>query len=452
MLAMAHDIPRDPAIDSTIFILRDGYEFIWKRCQRLGSVAFRTRIMGQKAVCIHGPDAAQLFYDEGKLQRRHAMPRRVVTSLFGKNAVHTLDDAAHRQRKAAFLGLMSPPSMERLMDITAQCWRRAIRHWEQTPEVELFAEAQCILTEAICTWAGIPANHIDLPRRSRDFGRMVDAFGGVGPRLWSGKLARMRTERWIRELIRKARDGEVHVEQQSALYVMAHHRELNGERLPEKTAAVELINVLRPTVAISWYVTFAALALHQNPSCALQVRESSEYADLFMQEVRRFYPFTPYLGAMVRNPFEWCGHRFEPGTLVLLDVYGTHHDPAVWKAPEEFRPERFREWPGGYFDFMPQGGGRHVSGHRCPGEWITMHNIALALHFLTRCMIYEVPAEQDLRYTLARMPTRPRSGFRIRNVSATAALEDPAPRLPSRIATADVARGDADTQALQRSA
>jgi Cytochrome P450 len=72
-----------------------------------------------------------------------------------------------------------------------------------------------------------------------------------------------------------------------------------------------------------------------------------------MQEVRRFYPFAPFLGARVRAPFDWRGHHFEPGTLVLLDVYGTHHDPHIWAAPEEFQPERFVGWSGDSFGFMP---------------------------------------------------------------------------------------------------
>lgn len=80
-------IPRDPSFDSTLAIVREGYEFIWNRCRRLDTDLFVTRVMGKRAVCIHGVEAAQLFYDEQKLQRKRAIPRRVVTSLFGKEAV-----------------------------------------------------------------------------------------------------------------------------------------------------------------------------------------------------------------------------------------------------------------------------------------------------------------------------------------------------------------------------
>ncbi len=99
----------------------------------------------------------------------------------------------------------------------------------------------------------------------------------------------------------------------------------------------------------------------------------------------------------------------------ILDLYGTNHDPRLWERPEEFRPERFRQWNGSAFNFIPQGGGDHHSGHRCPGEWITIELMKVAIEFLSRWMKYEVP-EQDLRVSLSRMPTMPTSQFLITHV------------------------------------
>jgi fatty-acid peroxygenase len=449
-------IPRDQAFDSTLSLLREGYDFIWNRCRRFDSDLFAARIMGQKAVCIHGAEAAELFYDESKFQRRNAIPRRVVTSLFGKHALHTLDGDEHRNRKAAFLALMSPANMARLSDETARQWRMAIRRWEHQDRVLLFDETQQILTRAICAWTGVPLSEREVRRRSRDLARMVDAFGGVGPRLWNGKLARMDTEAWISDVIEDVRSGQIRADPLSALGIMSFHRGLDGRLLATRTAAVELINVIRPTVAISWYITFAALALHQYPHTRERLLASapghSEYADLFMQEVRRFYPFAPILGALVRQPFEWRGHNFKPGTLVLLDVHGTNHDPKLWGQPGEFRPERFQHWDGSAYNFIPQGGGTRL-GHRCPGEWITMHNVVLALHFLTRTMNYDVPP-QDLGFNLSRMPTYPRSRFIMRNIRANASLHEETPRFPSITAAHDAVaaqdQGDVGTEAYER--
>ena len=163
-----------------------------------------------------------------------------------------------------------------------------------------------------------------------------------------------------------------------------------------------------------------------------------------MQEVRRFYPFVPFLGGRrVRSAFQWRGHRFEPGTLVLIDVYGTNHDPALWRSPERFQPERFRDWRGDPFSFIPQGGGP-VTGHRCPGERLTVHSLALALHFLTRGVTYQLTPGQDLGFDLARMPTYPRGGVALGGVRATAQLDDPAPPLPSPAFAGEAAAGEAD--------
>ncbi|HEY0481733.1 MAG TPA: cytochrome P450 [Kofleriaceae bacterium] len=436
-------IPRDPALDSTLAVMREGYEFIWNRCRRFGSDLFLARVMGKPTVCIHGREAAELFYDQARFERAGALPRRVVTSLFGKHAVHTLDDRAHRWRKAAFLELMSPASLDALIAETARQWQAAVLRWPAQGTVVVFDEAQRVLAAAACAWAGVPLAASEVPARASDLAAMVDAFGGVGPRLWRGKLARGRTERWITGLVEGVRRGALGGDPRSALHVMARLRGDDGELLDPRTAAVEVINVIRPTVAIAWYVAFAALALHEHPAAAERLaREpvgAGDYTDWFMHEVRRYYPFAPYLGAKVRSPFTWRDHVFEPGTLVLLDVYGTLHDPRLWDAPDEFRPERFAHGPGDAFALIPQGGGDRATGHRCPGEWITMHEVALALHVLTRWVSYGIVSNQDLGVDLRRMPARPHSGVAICSVSVLPALDAAPPLRPSRTAADEVA-------------
>jgi fatty-acid peroxygenase len=444
--------PRTRAIDSTFLLFRDGYEFIWKRCQRFGSDVFQTRLLGKKAVCMHGHDAAMLFYDEGKMERAHAAPRRMLTTLLGTTGVQTLDGERHRQRKSAFTALMTKPSLEQLMDLTAQRWREAIRRWEKADQVVLFDEAARVLTESVCIWAGVPLSEDDAGTVTRRLVSMIDGAGGVGPRLWRGKLARLQSELWAARTIRDVRTGRLHVAPGSAAFIMAHHQDeptdgTDGRSLPVRTAAIELLNVIRPTTAVAWYIAFAALSLQAHPEWRERLAHepfgeegAGELTDLFAQEVRRYYPFFPFAGAKARTPFDWHGQHFGKGTLVLLDLYGANLDPTLWSDPEVFRPERFREWDGNAFDFIPHGGGSVRDGHRCPGEWITMHNVALALHFLTRCMTYDVVPGQDLAYDFHRMPTRPRSGVVVRNVRATAVLNGPAPRLPSTMAARAASR------------
>lgn len=135
----------------------------------------------------------------------------------------------------------------------------------------------------------------------------------------------------------------------------------------------------------------------------------------FVQEVRRFYPFFPVVAARTRHEFEWKGYRLPGRTRVLLDLYGTDHDTRLWDRPDAFVPERFRHWDGSAFNFIPQGGGSHRNGHRCPGELITIELMKVAAEFLSARIQYEVP-QQDLRISLSRIPALPNSRFLIRNV------------------------------------
>src|SRR5690606_5844957 len=155
--------------------------------------------------------------------------------------------------------------------------------------------------------------------RTRELSAMVAGSGSIGPRNWRGQVLRSRTERWVRSLVKEARAGTATASMGSALEIVAHHREPDGRLPGERTAAVELINLLRPTLAVGRYIVFTALALHLHPEHRerLQTGEDAE-AEAFVQEVRRYFPFFPFVGGKVMEPFDWRGHRFGEGDWVLL--------------------------------------------------------------------------------------------------------------------------------------
>ncbi len=412
-------IPRDKTLDSTLALLSDGYTFISKRCQRYHADLFETRLMFRKAICILGAEAAEMFYAADRFTRRQALPITTLTLLQDQGSVQLLDGEAHRWRKRMFLSLMAPAGIERLADLTAERWRAAVGTWAGRPAVVLDDAVQEILCRAVCHWAGVPLPESAAKRRTREFAAMFEGAGALGPRNWRGQLLRARTERWIRGVIERVRAGELEVAEGSAAHVVAWHREPDGRLLDPVVAAVELINVLRPTVAVARFVTFAALALHEHPECRQRLQAGDdEYLELFVQEVRRFYPFFPLVGGRVQHAFDWRGHHFAEGAWVLLDLYGTNHDARIWEEPGVFRPERFRRWDGSAFSLVPQGGGDHETGHRCAGEGLTIALMKRAVRLLTTAMQYDVPA-QDLRIDLSRMPARPKSGFVISNVRPT---------------------------------
>jgi fatty-acid peroxygenase len=409
-------IPRDDSLDSTLALLSEGYTFISKRCERYQSDIFETRLMFRKAICTMGEEAASMFYHPGRFTRKAAMPPTTLMLLQDRGSVQTMDGEDHRHRKQMFMSLMSPDSIKRLADITADQWRNRLATWEKRGKVMLHEEVQEVLCRAVCHWAGVPLNDSDAARRTQEFAAMIDGSGAIGPRNWNGMLLRAQTERWARGMIASVRIRELAVPEGSAVHAIAFHRDPNGELLDKSVAAVEFINVLRPTVAVARFVTFAALALHEYPECRQKLESGDdEYLDLFVQEVRRFYPFFPLIAGRVLNEFDWRGHHFAKGAWVFLDIYGTNHDVRTWEEPAAFRPERFRQWDGSAYTFIPQGGGDHLHGHRCPGEWITIELMKTAVSLLLSEMKYDVP-NQDLRIDLSRMPAIPGSRFVIDNV------------------------------------
>lgn len=408
-------------VDRTLALLFGGYRFIPERRRKRGSNVFETRVLGQRVICMSGPDTARLLYDEDRFERATALPKRVKETLSGKEGVQGLDDATHKHRKAMFMSLMTSPSIRLLTDQSAKCWEAGLDRWRRADQIVLFDEAREVLFRAACSWAQVQLEEAKISSTASDMALMVDGFATVGPRHWRARRARKSAESAIGSIVRRVRDGDSHVEEGSVAYVVAHHRDLGGNLLDERVAAVELLNLLRPIVAIAWYVTFAAHALHLHPEWKSMLREGGDQElELFVQAIRRFYPFTPFVAARARTDFEWRGKHFPRGRLVLLDVYGTHHDPAQWDHPEAFAPDRFRQREVGAFDFIPQGGGDPFVGHRCAGEQITIDLIKVAVSFLTRRMEYEVP-DQDLRISLRSIPTVPKSRFVISHIRSVAA-------------------------------
>jgi len=265
-----------------------------------------------------------------------------------------------------------------------------------------------LLCRVACEWAGVPLPETELPAFAEDLAAMVDGFGGVGPRHWKGKAARARTECLVTTIIENARAGRLKAPAGSALEAMA-----NAEMDP-CMAAKELLNLLRPITAISTYVAFMALALHEHPDCKAALSDD-QARHCFVQEVRRFYPFTPFVGAVIKQEFAWKGCDFKAGDTVLLDVYGINHDSRIWDRPFEFRPERFEGWQYDPFAFIPHGGGDPAAGHRCPGESITVEVMKTTLDFLANQIEYTIPA-QDLCYDMARIPARTASGVVISQI------------------------------------
>ncbi|WP_088005466.1 cytochrome P450 [Indiicoccus explosivorum] len=410
-------IPKAEGLDNTLALIKEGFHFIPSRREKLASDIFETRLIGRKAVCMAGEEAAAIFYDNNLFKRAGAAPKPLKQGLLGVGGIHGRDGEDHHQQKRMFLSMMTPERLEDMRRIAVEELDRKAAAWQKEDSVAMLPEMEEIMGLAGMRWAGLPlGSEQEAKRRAKELADMVDSFGGSFSRYQEGKRARESHEEWLRNIIRDIRQEKYNPPPYTAAYIVAHHRGADGKLLDLETAAVDLNNSYRPLVATAYFIVFGMLAMYEHPETVAKIRSNEgNYSHMFSQEIRRYYPFAPAMVAKAKKDFIWHGYHFKKDQTVVLDLFGTNRHPDNWEEADRFIPERFHNWSGSPFAFVPQGGGDHYMGHRCAGEWMTVIVMQAFFHYLTAGVAYDVP-EQDLTYDLRRMPTMPKSGFVIRNV------------------------------------
>ncbi|MGN8646533.1 cytochrome P450 [Gracilibacillus sp. HCP3S3_G5_1] len=406
-----HQLPQEKGLDHTLELLKEGYYFIMNRSDKFNSRIFETRLLGEKAICLVGKNEAKLFYDNEKFQRKNAAPGRIEKTLFGKGGVQGLDGDQHRNRKAMFMSLMTENKLDEIRKLTKEEWIN--QFLSEKNEVNIYEIAKYVLTRIALRWTGIPFQKKEADEWVDELSDLFEHAADVGPKHWKARWSRQKAESWVEDLVQKVRQEKIEVDQDRALYQFSWHKDANGQLLKADIVAVELLNLLRPIVAIAVYIDFALLAMHDYPEEAKKIREGN--GRQFIQEVRRYYPFFPFAAARVKQDFTWNNYDFKEGTLTLLDLYGTNHDPVIWNEPNQFKPDRFNDWQGSPFEFIPQGGGEFNIGHRCAGEWITIDILNETVNFFSTEISFDFP-EQDFDYSMNDIPALPKSNIIITNI------------------------------------
>ncbi|WP_425845468.1 cytochrome P450 [Agrococcus sp. TSP3-2-1] len=421
----------NPLKDDALLLLTRGYdtsEAIWQRA-RPGARAVRTTALGGDALFMRGEEAVELFYDESKVRRHGAMPMAIQESLFGHGSVHSLDTAAHRHRKQTFLGLAyDDAEVRRLEPHLEREWSEELADWIAGGERSAYDAAVGAIGRAMQRWAGLPGTPEAKTRWARRQAQIVDGFGvPYSPEFLLTMANRWWSDRHASALIEAVRAGELEATAGTALHAWAWHRDQEGELLPARLAGIEVQNSFRPAIAVCRFVAFAAKALHERPEWRERIAaETAERGKLtggplataFAHEVRRTALFVPMLPGRAIDEVELDGESVSAGGLLLLDVLGTDLDESSWERAGEFDPERFvgiDDWAEieAMGAFVPQGGGHPSTGHRCPGEKVTLSTLTSAIAALSDPRVTILG--EGLEVGRRRMPTKPASGGMVRS-------------------------------------
>ena len=102
--------------------------------------------------------------------------------------------------------------------------------------------------------------------------------------------------------------------------------------------AVDLLNIIRPTVALTVWIALMGHALFSTTTIYQALKQNfSELQDSFIQELRRFYPFFPMMPAISLQDVVVDGYLIPKDSWVVQDIYGTNHDPRTFDQPDDFK-------------------------------------------------------------------------------------------------------------------
>ncbi|XP_037443508.1 cytochrome P450 81Q32-like [Triticum dicoccoides] len=110
------------------------------------------------------------------------------------------------------------------------------------------------------------------------------------------------------------------------------------------------------------------------------------YLQCIINETLRLYPAAPLL--LPHESSADCkvgGYDVPSGTMLIVNAYAIHRDPAVWEDPAAFRPERFEDGKADGLLLMPFGMGRR----RCPGETLALQTVGVVLGTLVQCFDWD---------------------------------------------------------------
>jgi len=114
--------------------------------------------------------------------------------------------------------------------------------------------------------------------------------------------------------------------------------------------------------------------------------ESLSYLDQVIHESMRVLPASSYSQRVTVQPVQLGPLSLPPLTPVIFSQFMTHHSPAIYDNPEEFRPERWSSISPSSYEYLPFGGGAR----RCIGAPLAMVELRTALTVILKRFHFEV--------------------------------------------------------------
>lgn len=381
------------------------------------------------AVVTTDGDAVRRLLTGDPLQRRHG--NDLVRPILGEHSLMVLEPAAHLARRKLLLPPFHGDSVRGYARLMEDLVERELSRWRPDSVVEVLPRARDLTLAVILRAVFGISDPVLAGRLQALIGGMIDvpgsAIGFYFPRLFSrsswnlparaiwrlkGKLDAL-----LLEQIRATRGDPALGQREDILAVLLRARGDSGEQLSDSELLDELTTLLvagheTTATGIAWGVELLVRApevLARARVAALEQDDS--YLDALVKEVLRMRPPTGVTAArQILEPFQIDRWVIEPGTPIVVDGWGIHHDPALYPAPELLQPERFLDRaPPDAYSFLPFGGGAH----RCIGAALAQLEMRVALGAILRRFELRPALPREGRAQRRTITLVPRGGARV---------------------------------------
>ncbi|CAM1321594.1 Uncharacterised protein g7825 [Pycnogonum litorale] len=241
-----------------------------------------------------------------------------------------------------------------------------------------------------------------------------------------------------RSIIREHRQENVDVNDENYDFIYHYFSAMKKEREVEGTNTIFTDDSLTATIldifgggseTSATFVRWAILYLTEYPEIAKKMQQEIDnvtgrsrlpcwsdkvnlpYTTACMQEVERVASVVhmSVIHTCVES-FKWNDYVIPKSTNILYNIWAVHHDPKLWKDPDQFNPDRFIDDSGHVSRpeyLIPFGTGRRI----CPGEMLgRMETFLYLATFVSRFDFQAVPGQPTIHSEavqgLARSPMK----------------------------------------------
>ncbi len=333
-----------------------------------------------------------------------------ITPIVGTGSFMLLDGEEHMKGRKAVLPALHKRVINRESEAVLEIVQRAIDSWPRDVSVPLHPRLRTLTLEVILRRVFAsdgPGAEDRLRMLCERVLAMLSVTGSVvfpvpalrhGPgRIVWKRFLRQRSDadELIYLLIDERRrddgddgeDGDDHADALSALLAARDGEGAPMDRTQLRDNVMSLAIAGHETTASQLAWAFQLLA--HNPAVQERLIEEidtdagDEYLTATISEVLRHRPvFLFTIPRAVKRPIEIGGWTYSPPVHLLGCTYLLHHDPKVYAAPHEFRPERFLDGQPSPNTWMPWGSGRR----RCPGMSLAMLEMKMVLRTVLSSM------------------------------------------------------------------